>query len=606
MVRNRENPSLPGVSVIFGLAILLSCGHPPTTSLRYHDLIAAKALTSNLVEIRTEPVLCPDVTRFGVVLRAREELSALVDFGPGARLVLEGCTPEAAEDPSSMPTGTLQIEVEGARESRPRKVFSLDMVKEPIAWQAELDLAELSGNAGRIRLRALLPERTRIHLKEFYLTHEVPVAPRRTAPRQVLLISVDTLREDGIAALGGDDPTPHLDRFLAQSQLWTPHYASAPWTKPSHASLLTGQDTEVHGIYETTDAMRPGLRSVAERFRDQGFLTAGLVHDCVSLSAKFGFARGFDDYRTEKMYLAKMVRQVSNWIGDHREESFFYFLHSFDVHSDFHQLPYEGPGVTVATVAERFSAGDYGCRGETCASELLMALNQGSMPLIFRETEILKYLYGKGVTFVDEQLGLLFEDLRRAQVFEEMMIILTSDHGEAFVGPGRLTHGSHWEEVLRVPLIIKWPGGRFAGERRSLATSAVDVAATLADAFALDATDLPGTSLLVMEKELPIFSGTYRKIVIADGVKAILPTQKSPILFDLRRDPQETENVSSERRVELRRFRELGLARQRRNRQIIRKLVELRGEIPSSRSPGLTPEEIERLRALGYLDDSEE
>ncbi len=605
MIR-KEYFSLPVLFVIFFLAIIGSCGHPPATSVRYHDLIASDGLTSNLFELRTSAVFCPDTTRFGVVVRAREELTALVEFGPGARLHVEGCSPEAAEDPSSMSSGTLLIEVEGTREARHRKVFSIDMVKEPIAWQAELDLAEFSGLRGRIRLHARLPERTRIHLKELYLTREVPIAPRRGEPQQVLLISVDTLREDAIAALGGEYPTPHLDRFLAQSQRWTPHYASASWTKPSHAGLLTGQDTDVHGIYESTDAIRPDLRTVAERFRHQGFLTAGLVYDCVALNAKFGFARGFDEYRAEQMHLGKMVRQVSNWIGDHREESFFYFLHSFDVHSDFHELPYEAPGVTAGTVAERYSAEDYGCRRDTCASQLLLELSKGSIPLIPRELEILQYLYGKGVTYVDEQLGVLFENLRREGVYDEMMIILTSDHGEAFKGPGRLTHGKYWEEILRVPLVIKWPGGRFAGERRETASSALDVAATLADAFALDATDLPGTSLLDMEEARPIFAGTYRRIVIADGFKAILPTKQSPILYDLTRDPQETEDVSSRRRAKLRKFEELGQARQRRNRQLVRKLAELRGGRPASRSPGLTPEEIERLKALGYLDDSEE
>ena len=336
-------------------------------------------------------------------------------------------------------------------------------------------------------VRARVPSGRDFFLRDLVVqTPPRPTAAARPDRRQVLLISIDTLRADALSALGGPWPTPRLDRFAARAETFTRHYAAAAWTKPSHASLLTGHAPAVHGAGEdVASPIRPGLALLAERFRDAGFRTKGLVTECVWLRPGYGFGRGFGEYDSVPWTPSQMARRTASWMAAHGEEDFFFFLHLFDVHSDFWHLPYEAPGVQRTRVGERFGLDGYGCRAGLCASHMLLAMREGRLAPQPGEDEILRFLYGGGVRHLDETLGQLLTDLDLLGLLDDMLIVLTSDHGEALLERGRVLHGAHWEPVLRVPLAIKWPRGGHAGERRDEPTSALDVAPTLLAAFGL-------------------------------------------------------------------------------------------------------------------------
>ena len=435
-------------------------------------------------------------------------------------------------------------------------------------------------------------------------TPSSPAARRRGSAPQILLVSVDTLRADVLEATTADGAplAPNLRRLAAEGERFTPHHAGASWTKPSHAMLLTGYPLSVHGADGVEATIDPAVPTLAERLRRAGLATGGMVHDCVWLNPKFGFARGFDDYRSVKWGGGQIGRVVVQLDGSPPRRPFFFFLHTFDVHSDFYHLPYEGAGATAAGVEALFGVPHYGCRQGECASGLLAAINEHRVAPLPQEPEILRHLYAAGVAEVDGELGRLFDDLRGAGLWEDLLVVVTADHGEMLLEHGATSHGTSWEPVLRVPLIVKWPAGMDDGRvgvRTTVPTASIDVAATLLAVAGAEAADLPGVDLRRPRAERPIFSGSSSWWAVYGGDwKAILPAGgQPPRLYDLAADAGEKASLASERPEELERLRGDLAALEAWSATARRRLDAGAGAAQGE----LTREERERLRALGYL-----
>jgi hypothetical protein len=585
-----EKRSLRG---LIGVALFgLTCAQPAEMETRFHDLVTSPERVSHYEARGPKKIFCSDQTHFAWILMPTGQLSAPIDFGDNPKLEVSGCLSEST-DPASEEVGELEILAEtldGRTVSDRIEVRASDGW-----WRHEIDLRELAHGPGRVRVHAQLPRSRSLFVKDLFVSHATPAPPRSSESRQVLLISLDTFRAEAIAALGGSNPTPALDQLIADSQVWASHYSAAAMTKPGHASLLTGHHAWLHGALQDENPIRPQVVTLAQRFRERGFRTAGLVYDAVWLDSKFGFSRGFDEYRAVTWSLSQMFRSVSNWTSENRSEPFFLFFHTFEAHSDFNRLPYEAPGVTTEMVRAQFSVAGYGCRDGACASNYLQAINDGAEPLP-REAEILRFLYGESITHLDSQLGRLFDHLKSLGIYDGMMIVLTADHGEAFLENGDVLHGLYWEEVIRVPLIIKWPGGRSAGQRVDTPSSGIDVAPTLLKTLGLPYDDLPGSFLPERNASEPVYIATGWSAVIADGLKWVDVTNaegKRGLFFDLGRDTGE--EIGDEHPEQVERLKHLLAKRVEIDEQALQRLDRV---TPSS----FSKEEIEQLEALGYLE----
>ncbi len=123
-----------------------------------------------------------------------------------------------------------------------------------------------------------------------------PAADAVPGPRQVILISIDTLRADALSAYGEDGaPTPGIDRLASESHLFTEAYAVSPWTLPSVATMLTGAHPDIHGMRRPGARLPEGLPTLAEEMQSAGYRTAAIGSN-PHLGPGSGLARGFDEY----------------------------------------------------------------------------------------------------------------------------------------------------------------------------------------------------------------------------------------------------------------------------------------------------------------------
>ncbi len=307
----------------------------------------------------------------------------------------------------------------------------------------------------------------------------------------VILIMVDTLRADRLQSYGYKGlNTPNLAKFSADAVQFEDAMANASWTRPSTASLLTGLPPSGHKTMYKADRLPEAVDSVAEVFKGSGYTTGGIVTN-YNIAPYFNFAQGFDDYRyldpdyyfwadegSSKLSLYNVVRVAREkiapandnpdfyyreasqttdaaikWIEPRKEGGFFLFLTYMDPHDPYFARPLSGEAYSRAAntnpdpkMAERFSE-----------------------------------LYDGEIKHFDEHFGRFIDYLKKAGVYDDAIIVVTSDHGEEFQEHGGWWHGTTlYEEQIHVPLIVKLPAGKSAGDRRDDLASLVDVAPTLA------------------------------------------------------------------------------------------------------------------------------
>jgi arylsulfatase len=567
--------------VAAGLLLLLatSCGRAPAPqATRHQDLIVEPAGHARTYDATTGMQRCEDETSFGIALAAGEHRVYTVDLAGLSSLLVGGC---AAGPPGSRARLELSLRAGDGRRALPPVALGT-------AWQARR--VDLPAGAGRVRLRVTAAGGG-VRLRDLAVATTGAEPPPPLA-RRAILVSLDTFREDAIGALGRRAATPGLDELLAESERFAPHWSADISTKPSHASMLSGLPVAVHGCDRGEEPLPGAVTTLAERLHAAGVDTAGFLSVAPFFHERFGLGQGFATWRLAAWSTAQELRAVESWLAEHRDRPFFLFVHLFAAHSDSDRLPYEGEGSTRELVARRFGVPDYGCRQGACASRLLLRLNDRKLPWLPAEPRILRALYDRGVSALDADLRPFLASLRRSGMWDDLLVILTADHGEQFAEHGYFLHTTSHEETLRVPLLVKWPEGARAGRTTARPSSSLDLAPTLLAHFGLPAADLVGQDLAR--------PGSGRRVLVArDAVRAgrlklLLPAERvAGALYDLARDPAERVNLLAAREdeaEELRRLRSRMMAEVRRR---------LGASLASTEVP-FTAEELERLRALGY------
>lgn len=400
-----------------------------------------------------------------------------------------------------------------------------------------------------------------------------PVAGERRP--NVILISVDTLRADRLGIYGYGEPTsPNIDRWARSSAVtFRRAVATAPWTLPSHVSMLSGLDALRHGVNHDLPAPRD-LELLAEMLRRAGYRTAAITGGGW-LHPDQGLAQGFDIFRYwghgtgSKQELEVGVQHALRLLRTGRERELFLFLHTYEAHDPFRRrLPYakrcaaapegeedrlygafekarqKGEGFLLHYRFEKWRSGNIGARKPVTDAEL---------PLI-------SCLYDSGIAHVDRILGRLFQRLETLDPERRTLVMLTSDHGESLGEHGYVKHAYLLDSNLLVPLIVDLPGSDHGGSTVDAQVSLVDLVPTILDAVGLEVpAGLDGTSLLplIEGRESPgprqawSYAGSSNfglSLRLDDRAKYVYNnTAWTPLggveeLYDLRADPEELHN----------------------------------------------------------------
>ncbi len=413
-----------------------------------------------------------------------------------------------------------------------------------------------------------------------------PAAAHRTS---LVLVSIDTLRADHLGAYGYARATsPHFDAFAREGTLFERAYAASTWTLPSHTSMLSGLSPFRHGAVDAETRIPDDVPLVAETLRAQGYQTLGAVGGPF-LGSRFGFARGFDRWLerpksgTDPDAYQKEVLSALALL----HPPFFAFVHYMSVHS-----PYTPPPEFNRFVPSGAAAVD------TRVGRLRRLADEGrGRALTPAELETLVGLYDGEILAMDDRLGQTLALLDRLYG-ADVIVVVTSDHGEEFEEHGNLIHGrTLYDDVLHVPLAVRGPGV-LPGRRVADMVSLLDVAPTLLEWAGVPPSDsLDGRSLVPAARDghgggtrlLPLHTTAHDRKVDLWGLRT--PTSKLILdrktgrkeFFLLDEDPGERHNLYPDPRAA----------------PLERRLEALTLRAGATRPPA-PPEEAEALRALGY------
>lgn len=384
----------------------------------------------------------------------------------------------------------------------------------------------------------------------------------------VLLVVLDAVRARSLSAYGHERRTsPVLERLAREGVVFDQAIATSSWSLPSHASMLTGRynyelDTDF------TVPLNDTYRTLAEELRDRGYHTVASLGNLVFGHPLFGLDRGFVRYRAQPLTPIEVLRsslisrrvvpwvmerlgfhqdisrkrastvnsEILDWLDEAPDRPFFAFLNYFDAHG-----PYHAPAPFDRLFLEPPYRYWWGNEEPPEDRGLLKELEAA---------------YDSCIAYVDHQLGLLLEELARTGRLENTLVIVTSDHGEAFLEHGAPAHASglHLEQI-RVPLLLRHPGRVPAGVRVSGPVSIRDIPATVMDllGFSEESPVFPGRPLAELwegeEPESmrgePVLSELNEdKSLVTERWHYIRKADGSEALFDITNDPWEQRDLS--------------------------------------------------------------
>ena len=437
-----------------------------------------------------------------------------------------------------------------------------------------------------------------------------PVAPPAPAARpNVLLYVIDTLRADHLGCYGYPRPTsPRIDRFAREGTLFLEGRAQASWTRPAMATLLTGLLPIAHQAETTGDRLPDRVETVAERLAAAGYQTAMITVNG-NVAGRFGFRQGFGRFlylperrsaREMHVRAAEVNPRVVDWLA-HRDRvrPFFLVVHVADPHDPYTPLPRFRR--LLASSVHDVTVGTKGA---------LKRLGQLSGAAAQRRALELIALYDAEIAGNDEAFGALLDRVGELGLAGSTAVFLLSDHGEEFYEHLGWNHGTTlYEEQLRVPFVVRLPGGEGAGRTPPGPAEQIDLAPTLYDlAGVAPPPGLPGRSLLGeirgesegvhgaslafldhLDRRAESIVDAQWKLVHVDRPEKVL--QRSPWqLYALGSDPAEQFDLALERPL-----RRLWLGG-----ELAEAEARWRSPLPRVRAH-IDPELGRRLRALGYL-----
>ncbi len=441
---------------------------------------------------------------------------------------------------------------------------------------------------------------------------------RRPAGPNIVLVVLDTVRRDYTGLGGGTSFTPCLDALAADGTAFANAWANAPWTPPSHASLFTGLLPSAHGCDAPHTILDTPAPTLAEWLGRSGYETVAFYSNPMLTDGASRMMRGFQTQHVSKVLGMSVmeagaqggpetVRNIAQWMGMRRAgKPFFVFVNFLEAH-----LPYDPP--------EDYRKAHLADLPEDDIVTVRWAdeFNAQLHPPRRVNWDRVRRLYAGDVHTADQLLGQLIDLLKRHDLYDDTVVIVTSDHGENLGEHDRMEHQyGVYETLLAVPLVVRAPG-RLAAGRRTDPAMLTDVFATVLDLAGVPNGDLPphsrsllsptagtncttiaeysGGSFELLNKlrtinpkldtrslELSYTTareGIIRLTVAGDGSEAV---------HDLGSDPGQLKDLAPSDAPEVGHLRQILQSLEKDRRSDVRKNVEMNGDLKR------------QLRSLGY------
>ena len=392
----------------------------------------------------------------------------------------------------------------------------------------------------------------------------------KPAPRNLLLITLDTMRADRLPVYGFQGvETPALDRIAADGLVFEEAYAAVPLTLPSHASILTGLYPPRLGVRDNASPpLSDQFTTLAEALQKHGLRTAAFVASGV-LSPGRGLAQGFEHYSDSapthcpgapaRRRAGEVTDDALNWLAANGEAPFFVWMHLFDTHR-----PYD-------------------------------------LPDDYKDRHLDPYL--DAIAYEDSQIARVLDNLDARGLTQKTVIVVVGDHGESMGGHGEESHGLFvYQEALRVPFIVRGPG--VSPRRATSVARLVDVTPTVLNLFGVTATtamdgvslagagarqnDDPPLEVYAESMYAQRFGWSPLRSLRADRYKLIDASR--PELFDLDRDPVEARDIAAEHPAVVDAMR--------------RRLRSFDPQRPSTNDHPVDRSVRERIASLGYVGEA--
>jgi arylsulfatase A-like enzyme len=308
----------------------------------------------------------------------------------------------------------------------------------------------------------------------------------------VVIYLVDTLRADRLGFYGYPRPTsPELDALATESVVFEQAYAPAPWTLPSVASLITSTFSCENGMTERKK-LNPALKTLAERLGAAGYFTGGVYHN-IWIGPLTDLDRGYEIFNYRVLEKDQWLSDIGKLLDQVDDRPFLTYLHTMEPHDPYVvPYPYISPlGHVSLDDRIRFKGlfdqlvklrqADWIAErpiGTTDNTEK----QKRAVAALTELSEPIGILYDAAVRWSDAHVGEVVRMLQERDIWDDAIFIFLSDHGEELLDHGAWLHGqSVYEELVRVPLLIHFPAGQFAGQRIETPVNLVDIMPTIFD-----------------------------------------------------------------------------------------------------------------------------
>jgi len=417
----------------------------------------------------------------------------------------------------------------------------------------------------------------------------------------IVLITLDAARPDHFSCYGYDRPTtPNIDLMSDESLVFTNVFALVPNTLRSVPTMITGLSYLDHQVTEDDSTLPDEAKTLAEYLRDAGYATA-----CFSANPNNSRAIGDDQGYDEFFELWTEVPRALSRTPDYLTQRVLEWINGFDdskpLHLQLHFVPPHAP-YEPASEFDLFTDPTYDgwCNG---SPRTLRRIDKAIRAADDEDLAQITALYDGNLRAVDASVAHVLDTLRDRERWKDTVVLVTSDHGEAFFEHRRMLHNNTvFDEMLRVPFILRLPGGRHPdGVDLDRFATLADLTPTLLAATSVQpTTTLDGANLLQ-----PGTATDARNIVVRTAHhyplralrtprwKLVLTTSGQAQLYDLASDPGEHHNVGFENLPTL-----VGLGR------LLTQRLAIPPSLAGTRSMTEAPlADQEMLKALGYVEN---